>query len=351
MKEYNVIGLMSGTSLDGIDIAYCRFKEDNGQWSFIILLAVTIDYPDYWIKKLTNIDKTKARAFVEIDIRYGIYLGELIKDFIEKNKIEVDFIGSHGHTAMHEPSKKITYQIGNGAAIAAVSAVTVVSNFRQMDVILGGEGAPLVPLGDRLLFGDYDMCLNLGGFSNISFEKDNKRVAFDICPVNIALNFAANSIGKKYDKNGSMAGSGETCHDMVKELNDLEYYFLDPPKSLGKEWLVEHFLPVINRYDIPAENKLRSLVEHISLQISNVISTHSGKNVLATGGGVYNRFLMEMIKEKTDADIIIPDPLIIEFKEALIFAFLGVLRMRNEINCLCSVTGAERDSCSGAIYF
>ena len=148
-----------------------------------------------------------------------------------------------------------------------------------------------------------------------------------------------------------MAGSGETFHDMVKELNDLEYYFLDPPKSLGKEWLVEHFLPVINRYDIPAENKLRSLVEHISLQISNVISTHSRKKVLTTGGGVYNRFLMEMIKEKTDADIIIPDPLIIEFKEALIFAFLGVLRMRNEINCLCSVTGAERDSCSGAIYF
>ncbi len=351
MNIYNVIGLMSGTSLDGIDLAYCRFEEKHGKWKSQILKAETVGYSDRWKQILSNLFEVKAEELEKADIEYANLTAEILNDFIENNNIKADFICSHGHTIFHEPSKKITLQIGNGSVIAAKTGHTVICDFRKLDVSLGGQGAPLVPIGDRLLFGEYDSCLNLGGFSNISFEKEGQRIAFDICAVNIVLNHLAEKKGKDFDVNGSIAETGGLCNELLKALNDLEYYSLNPPKSLGKEWVIKKFLPILERYAIPTEDKLRTVTEHIAIQISKVLTNNSGANVLVTGGGAYNSFLIALLKEKTTVDVVIPDPMIIEFKEALIFGLLGTLRVRNEINCLSSVTGAAEDSCAGTIYY
>lgn len=350
MDEYKVIGLMSGTSLDGIDIAYCFFEENNGNWKFEIRATETIIYNTEWRKRLNELSDASAEAYLHTNLEYGKLLGESVNSFIKKNKLEIDMISSHGHTVFHQPSKGFTAQVGDGATIALLTGKTVVNNFRHLDVLLGGQGAPLVPIGDRLLFGEYDFCLNLGGFSNISFEEGRKRIAFDVCPVNIILNYIAEKKGKAFDKDGMLARSGNVCDALLNKLNTIPYYSQAPPKSLGKEWLLESFIPVIENFNISLEDKLRTLIEHISFQVSKTFNDKSCGKVLITGGGAYNKFLIEKLKEKSKSKIIIPDPLIIEFKEALIFGFLGVLRIRNEVNCLCSVTGSERDSCSGSIY-
>lgn len=341
---------MSGTSLDGIDIAFCRFQEMKGKWDFQILNAETIEYTGNWKNRLSTLSEADAEKFVATDIDYGLLLGKVTNDFIKKNNIDADFICSHGHTIFHQPSKHFTVQIGNGSAISALSGHTVVCDFRQLDVSLGGQGAPLVSIGDRLLFGEYDYCLNLGGFSNISFEKEGNRIAFDICPANIILNFLAEKAGFKFDKSGSLAKSGNICFELLETLNNLEYYSLGPPKSLGKEWVISHFLPALAKYNISIEDKLRTVNEHIVIQISRVVQSSSKSKVFVSGGGVYNTFLLKSLEEKTKSIIVIPEPGIVEFKEAMIFAFLGTLRMRNEINCLCSVTGAIHDSCGGVIF-
>ena len=296
MKEYLVVGIMSGTSLDGVDIAYCKINEKTGKWNFEILVAETINYPPKWIKRLSLIENANAKELIETDIEYGEYLGKLCNEFLQKNNIEVELISSHGHTVFHRPEKKLSLQIGNGSAIAYVTKRTVVCNFRQLDIFLGGQGAPLVPIGDKLLFEEYDYCLNLGGFSNISFEKDGRRVAFDICPVNVALNFFSQKLSMEYDKDGDIAKSGEVSKDLVSDLNDIDYYSMDPPKSLGKEWLMEVFIPLINKYDISVQDKMKSITEHISIQVSRILEMNFKGKVLITGGGAYIKGIVDDIK-------------------------------------------------------
>lgn len=349
-KQYKIIGLMSGTSLDGLDIAFCRFEKNEQGWEYSILQAETVEYTDEWKRRLQSIDKTSAGDFVQADIEYGQLTGKMVKKFLERFKIKPDFISSHGHTVFHQPSKGITCQIGRGSAIAAETGIPVICDFRSTDVALGGEGAPLVPIGDRLLFHGYDFCLNLGGFANISFEKKNQRIAFDICPVNTALNRLAVQLEKVYDEGGKIAASGITNETLMEKLNGLPYYRLDPPKSLGKEWLEEFFLPVLEQSGIVIQDKLRTVCEHISMQTAKVITGQGQGKLLITGGGAFNTFLVDRIRERSQANIVLPDPLTINYKEALIFAFLGLLRWRGEINCLKSVTGASSDSSCGAIY-
>lgn len=349
MNTYNVIGLMSGTSLDGIDIAYCKFHEVEGKWDFEILIAETVSYSEEWKKRLSSLIEAKPDELVKTDIEYAYLTADIVNAFISIHQIIPDLISSHGHTVFHEPSRKRTLQIGNGAVIAEKTGINVAYDFRRVDVDIGGQGAPLVPVGDRLLFPEYDYCLNLGGFSNISFEKGNNRIAFDICPVNIILNLFSEKKGIPYDNNGDIAKSGSLNKLLLRDLNNIEYYFNPPPKSLGKEWLSGIFIPIVEKYDIPIEDKLRTLTEHISFQIAKILNFYKKNNVLVTGGGVYNSFLINLIKQKTKVEIIIPQAEIVEYKEALIFGLLGILRMRNEINCLSSVTGAREDSCSGKI--
>lgn len=352
--DYHVIGLMSGTSLDGLDIAYCQFTQGNA-WNYRILAGKTYPYTKEWREKLSSIEKKSAEELAFLHSEYGHFLGKTAKKFIAENSIKADFVSSHGHTVFHQPEKKFTFQLGNGAAIAAECGLPVVCDFRTTDVALGGQGAPLVPMGDKLLFSEYDFCLNIGGIANISFDSHRKqRIAYDICPANMVLNYLANKAGKEYDKNGNMAKAGTVFQKLLDELNSLKFFSSKPPRSLGKEWVLKEFFPVMERHKISLADKLRTITEHIAVQICSQLSNRrpatENRKLFITGGGAHNQFLVERIEALSPARIFIPDKLTIDFKEALIFAFLGVLRRINETNCLASVTGAKRDSSGGAVY-
>jgi anhydro-N-acetylmuramic acid kinase len=349
-NSYDVVGVMSGTSLDGLDMAYCRFDLEDGQWKFKIINATTVEYNSRWVDKLSCAKHYYAEVIMKIDSEFGRFIGKQVKNFMKKNKIKADLIASHGQTIFHNPAKGFTLQIGNGAAIAAETGMTVVCDFRRTDVALGGQGAPLVPIGDRLLFGDYDCCLNIGGFANLSYEEGNKRLAYDICPANTVLNFMANKLGLKYDAGGRIARTGVVMDDFLKDLNALDYYQQAPPKSLGVEWLKNIDVLLKKHQHNSYVSRMRTLTEHFAQQIAEAIIRCGAQTTLSTGGGTHNTLLLERINALSGNKLVIPQKEIIDYKEALIFGFLGVLRMRNEVNCLSSATGAKRDSCGGAIY-
>lgn len=342
------IGLMSGTSLDGIDLVYVKFDKNNYQ-NFEILHSETIGYSYEWKQLLQNAIHSSEKELESLDIIYGKYLGETINNFIKNYKIlNIDFIASHGHTILHQPQNGITLQIGNGKEIAKITNQKVVCDFRTQDLKLGGQGAPLVPIGDELLFSNYDFCLNLGGFSNISFKKDEKRIAYDICPVNIVLNFYVNKIGLDFDESGKIASEGKINVALLEKLNALEFYQKLPPKSLGLEWVQQHVFPLIDDLETNISSILKTFVEHIAIQIGKVI--YNNDSVLVTGGGVFNFFLMQRIQFYAKNNIKKVSNQLIDFKEALLFAFLGLLKINNQINCLKSVTGATKNHSSGVIF-
>jgi anhydro-N-acetylmuramic acid kinase len=349
-SKYTVIGVMSGTSLDGIDIALCEIYNKRNLWDYKIIHATCVEYSADWRKRLSQAVFLGLSDRIVLDKEFGKLIGHTILKFcfqynISKNA--VDFISSHGHTIFHQPQKGITLQIGSGQQISDMTKLPVIYDFRSQDVNLGGQGAPLVPIGDELLFSDYNQCLNLGGFSNISMSVDEKRIAWDICPVNIVLNHLAEKLGKKYDSEGKLAIIGNPITELIEQLNQLAYYQLKAPKSLGREWVDEVVLPLINQFNYPVQDLLNSFVNHIANQIAPELN---GK-VLVTGGGAKNDFLIEQIRKKTCAVLEVPDELIVDFKEALVFAFLGVLRWEGCINILSSVTGAIHDHSSGKIVY
>jgi anhydro-N-acetylmuramic acid kinase len=350
--KYKVIGLMSGTSLDGVDIAYCTFSFKK-RWTFVIEKAETIRYSSQWFKKLSEAHSLSAEQLLELDHAYGKFLGDICKTFIKKNKIKsVDFISSHGHTVFHQPEKGFTLQIGNGNDIHATTALPVIFDFRSLDVAHGGQGAPLVPIGDKLLFDDYNVCLNLGGIANLSYELKKERLAFDVCYVNMGLNYLASKVGKKYDEQGDLASTGELNQPLLNKLNAVYLTTNQKRPALAREFFERKLQPLLDQENISVPDRLRTFVEAIAQQLSEVI-LKSGKKrtVLCTGGGTLNSFLMYRLVEHCgdDATLIIPEREVIDFKEALVFAFLGVLRSRNEINCLKSVTGATQNSSSGLL--
>lgn len=350
-KFWNVIGVMSGTSLDGVDIVYTRISKNDNKFSFEILNALTSAYTKEWEQKLRNAFTATKSEIKALDIAYGKYLGEIVNEFISKNDIkEIDFIASHGHTIFHKPEEGYTLQIGNGQEISNKTGLKVICDFRTQDVKLGGQGAPLVPIGDKLLFSNYDYCLNLGGFANISFDKNNERIAFDICPVNIALNHYAKTKGLNYDDKGVLAAKGNINKILLDELNQLAFYKAAVPKSLGFEFVKENIFPITDKYQLEIEDILSTLVAHIVTQIVSCFNNDVDSKVLVTGGGVFNSFLINQLKNNTKNEIVVLDNQIINFKEALIFALLGVLRSDNQINCLSSVTGAKIDHSSGVIF-
>ena len=347
MTSYSAIGLMSGTSLDGLDICHVEFSKSEN-WNFEILAAETISYEENWKLKLQNTPQLSAEDLLALDKEFGFFLGEKTQEFILKQNIsELDVIASHGHTVFHQPHRKFTLQIGDGRAIKIITNKTVVYDFRSQDVLMGGNGAPLVPIGDELLFSEFDACLNLGGFSNISLKKNEERIAFDISPVNVVLNFFAEKLGKNYDENGDFAKNGNIILAILEQLNALDFYKKQHPKSLGIEFVNAEIFPLL-KAETP-ENVLATFTEHIAIQISKVFNENQLKKVLVTGGGAFNAYLIEKLNEKTTSEIIIPDEKIINFKEALIFALMGILRLNNEVNVLCSATGSSANHSSGII--
>ena len=349
--NYNVIGVMSGTSLDGVDLAHINFEIKNGKWSYQIFECDTISYSNEMISKLKNGIHFSRIELSELNIEYTNLLGNIISEFLAKNDISnLDAVCSHGHTILHQPQNGFTLQIGNLPEIAKITNQKVVCNFRVQDVLFCGQGAPLVPIGDKILFSEFDYCLNLGGFSNISYEENNERIAFDISPVNTILNFYANTFGLEYDNKGKISATGNLNSELFNELNQQEFYNKSFPKSLGFEFVKEIVLPILENYPISVEDKMRTFTEHIAFQIGKTLQYKTGK-LLISGGGVYNDFLIGRIKNYLPAiEVIIPDEKTIQYKEALIFALLGVLKLRNEINVLASVTGAKQNHSSGEVF-
>jgi len=349
MAIYKAIGIMSGTSLDGVDLAYVEFEELDGKWTFNLGENESIPYPKEWQTKLSELTNASALDFVKTHVAYGKYTGILIRDFLKKYDLNPDIISLHGHTIFHQPKEAYTSQIGDGAAIAALTGRLIACDFRSLDIARGGQGAPLVPIGDQLLFNDYEARLNIGGFANISFQKDGEIIAYDIGPANIILNTITRQMGKEYDDKGQLAKGGVLQTQLLEKLNSLSYYQQTYPKSLGKEWVEKNSI-VFTPQDITPQDLLHTLVEHISIIIVNELKAIKSGRVLITGGGAFNDYLIEKIQEKTTLEIVIPSRDIIEMKEAIIFAFLGVLRMLNRPNILRQVTGANSASISGALY-
>ena len=343
------IGLMSGTSVDGLDVCCATFDRREGKWLFTIDCARGYSYPDSLKRQLgAEVQKMSALEFVTFHSAYGRFLGERVNDFMAEFGVRPDIIASHGSTVFHEPEKKVMFQIGDGAAIAAETGIPTVSDFRRLDIMLGGQGAPLVPIGDNLLFGDYDYCLNIGGFSNISFRQGDKRIAFDISPVNYVINRFTRKIGLEMDRDGVIASRGQVNQTLLDKLNALDYYASPWPKSLGREWVEKQVFPLLDSCGLSLEDILRTYYEHCAMQLARV--TVPGRSLLVTGGGAYNKFLIERMRALSGCDIVIPEPAIIEYKEALIFAFLGVLYMLDEPSCLQSVTGASKDNIGGMLF-
>jgi len=366
----NVLGLMSGTSLDGLDLCLANFKFREGKWSYEILKAEDENYPQELTQMLDGAQNLTAEQYARLHSYYGAYLGARVKAFIDRNGLQgkVDAVASHGQTIFHQPkgiaaqqaspddilSHCWTGQIGCGAGIAAKSGVDTICDFRTTDLAFGGQGAPLVPVGDRNLFAEYDYCLNIGGFSNISFDSGEKRSAFDISPVNFVLNHYMKTIGEPFDRDGLLARSGSVDERLLKALNSLDYYSKPAPKSLGREWVELNIFPLLDASGLELKDLMATFTEHAACQVARVVGAVSGEKkvkMLVTGGGAFNKFLVEMMSALApQCTFVVPDPLTVCFKEALIFAFLGVLWLFNIPSCLSSVTGATKSNIGGAMY-
>ena len=355
---YKVIGIMSGSSLDGLDITFAEMQETAGTWNYEIKHSACKKYDHEWEMKLKDSIELPSQDYQLLHAEYGKYIGTPINDFIEQNKLhhQVNLISSHGHTTFHIPEKRMTHQLGDGSAIAAETKLPVVSDLRSIDIAFGGQGAPIVPLGEKLLFGDYNYFLNLGGIANISINKENKIIAFDVCTANRVLNMLANEKGLEYDDEGKISAQGTINKKLLEELNTLEYYSLSYPKSLANSFGTDVVFPLIKSFDINTESALRTYTEHICIQLKNSLQ-HFKKNevqqLFITGGGAFNSFLINNLQQnlrEINFEIYIPSEEVVKFKEALIIALLGLLRWREQYTVLASVTGASQNSIGGALW-
>jgi anhydro-N-acetylmuramic acid kinase len=359
---YKVIGLMSGSSLDGLDIVYTQIEEIRGKWSATILHAECVPYNEEWLHDLHHATILNVPDFLRLNTRYGRYIGNAVSSFIEKNELahKVNFVASHGHTVFHEPTTQTTCQIGDGASIAAILQLPVINDLRSLDIAFGGQGAPIVPIGDRLLFGEYDLLLNLGGIANISIRNDNAEyTAFDICVANQALNYLAAQLGKSYDENGMLASNGKLLPHELMTLSQADYYKLDAPKSLSNELAMSLVRDFIDIKQYAVEDKLHTIVALIVSQIKasivHEIGAHAiaGKKMLVTGGGAFNTFLMQQLQSELSSlgiEIILPEKELVMYKEALVMALIGTLRWREDVNVLSQATGSLKDSVGGSFW-
>lgn len=341
-----IIGLMSGTSLDGLDLALCEFSSQNNTVKFNLVSSQTINYEPIWKERLQNAFDSTAEQYFKLHSLYGEFIAEKVSNFLKEHNQTADYIASHGHTIFHRPQLGFSTQIGCGATIAAKTGISTVCDFRSLDVALNGQGAPLVPIGDRDLFSQSQSCLNIGGIANISFTKNDKTAAFDVCIANMALNYLTQTIDMNYDDGGKLAASGNCNDNLLQTLIKLN----TQQQSLGREWFEQHFLPVLNSSSILLNDKLATCVEYLALKINTVLNQQNLNSVLITGGGAYNTFFIERLRTHYKGKVEIPTDEIIQFKEAIIFAYLGYLRVNEKPNTLNSVTKASTDSIGGCVY-
>jgi anhydro-N-acetylmuramic acid kinase len=354
---YRAIGLMSGSSLDGLDLVFAELAESAGSWNYEILAADCYAYEADWTERLKNAIHLNALDYQLLHTAYGHYLGGQVNRFIDEKGLDfkVGLIASHGHTTFHVPAKKMTAQLGDGAAIAATTCLPVISDLRALDVAFGGQGAPIVPIAEKLLFKDYSLFLNIGGIANISFGKGEKYMAYDVCPANRVLNLIANRVDKEYDADGALAASGGVQEQLLERLNALAYYSQSHPKSLANDFGTDEVYPLIQACHLSPADAAATMVAHIAAQIKSAISQFGiqDSRLLVTGGGAFNTFLISELTKSLNEfaiEVIVPDSQTVQYKEALAMALIGVLRWRQEYNVLSSVTGAKRDSIGGAVW-
>lgn len=377
---YRTIGIMSGSALDGLDIVFVEFHENARTWTYEVLACATNEYSKEWREKLLGATGLKALDYQLLHIDYGHYIGQQVNAFIEQHALQykVQLIASHGHTTFHVPARKMTGQLGDGAAIAAETGINVVNELRAMDMALGGHGAPIVPIGEKLLLNDYHLFLNLGGIANLSYSQPDNYTAFDICPANRVLNMLVNKKGRAYDDKGQIAASGKLRTDLLGSLDNLEYYRMPFPKSLANDFGTDVVFPMVSGSGISVEDGLRTYVEHIAIQVRNGVEkvlapsfaeataglaavasakaaepATADRKLLVTGGGAHNEFLVERLTEHLKAvgvTVVVPGKELVDFKEAIVMALIGVLRWREENNVFSSVTGASRDSIGGCVW-
>lgn len=351
INVYNALGIMSGTSLDGLDIALTTFQVDaSNKWTFKPQLLKTARYPSELVNRLKKGISLSGIQLIELQNDWTNFVANEINQLKQVSNYPIHLIGNHGHTIFHQVNKELTFQLANNAALAVKTGIKVIGDFRSGDVALAGQGAPLVPIGDKLLFPEYEACLNLGGIANLSFNKNGKSIAYDCCPFNIPLNNYALAIGKEFDKGGENAAKGSVNELLLDELINLTYFKDTYPKSLGFEWINEIFLPCIDKYNLSTEDNLATLINLYIKIIALDIHDSSAKTILITGGGAYNTYFVNQLTQVCESQLIIPSKEIIEFKEAIIFAFLGVLRFREEHNTISSVTGAKKSHSAGGLY-
>lgn len=354
MSNFEILGLMSGTSLDGLDIAHVRFQKTEGKWSFEIVNADSEGYSKSLKHDLKTAPEMAKEELKSLDVSFAVEMGERVNRFIEKFNIDknsIQAIASHGHTVLHQPHNGFSLQIGCGETLAKSTGINVINDFRNKDIGVGGQGAPLVPIGDKLLFSNKaDAFLNLGGFCNITFKNTlGEWKAFDISPCNLPLNKLSEKLGQNYDDGGRIAKSGNLILEMLNQMNALQYYQDSYPKSLGTEWLESQFMPIID-INSSIEDNLNTVVEHLAIQIAEVIQTNNLEKVFVTGGGAFNTYLLSRIEALVEKELIIPTKEIIEYKEALIFAFLGALYLKGEPSNVPSATGARKEITLGVFY-
>jgi len=349
VETFSAIGVMSGSSLDGLDLAYCKFERATN-WSFKILKTTTFPFTEEWYLKLQSLSAKSRPEIEETDLAFGSFIGRTVNKFLRNSNLQPDIIASHGHTVLHQPENGFTLQIGDGKTIANVTGITTINDFRSKDIALGGQGAPLVPIGDALLFDGYEFCLNIGGIANISYNHSDQRLAFDICPANQLLNYLSLQLGAPYDTNGAFARLGKLDKNLFDRLNADPYYIKPIPKSLSNQYVQEMFIPKIEACTASVEDKLYTVSKHIAYQVNDATKHANAGQILVTGGGAHNSFLVDAIKMETNKEVIVPDNEIVDFKEALIFAFMGMLKYVGEVNCLATATGATKDCSGGVIH-
>ena len=358
---------MSGSSLDGLDIACCRFElrlqepaPEAVGWE--LLEAETLEYSTSWKERLATLPDANALSLALAHAQFGAYLGQLTNQFLESHPFEPDFIASHGHTLFHHPEQGSSFQLGDGASIAAITGYPAIDNFRMQDVALGGQGAPIAPIADQLLFPEYDFMLNLGGIANFSCKANGHYIAFDSIGANQLLNALAALVGKEYDAGGQLAASGKLVPALLEQGQQLSYFQQPYPKSLGNHWVQREMLPIYLNYPASVEDKLFTACYHIGQQIAQDISKaiqHEKMpsrpyRMLVTGGGAFNTFLVNQIqnacREAALLEIDVPPKEIVAFKEAILMALMGVLRTTGLPNCLPTVTNARQAAIGGAIH-
>lgn len=357
---YRVLGIMSGSSLDGLDLAFVEFHETSGKWTYEFRQTACYPYSTDWVDNLKGATSLSAREYQLLHTAYGRYIGEQVNRFVEENNLsfQVQLVSSHGHTTFHIPASRTTVQLGDGASIAAITGLNVVSDLRAMDVALGGQGAPIVPIGEKLLLPQYELLLNLGGIANLSFHRQSAYIAFDICAANRVLNLLAAQLNLPYDDRGAIAATGSLDHSLLDQLNQLGYYAKPYPKSLANEFGTEEVYGLISNRGLAIKDALHTYTEHMAIQIRNsigqlLVEPGAPVKMLVTGGGAHNDYLLSRIQScllEWNVEVVKPDDQLVNYKEALIMALIGTLRWRENNNTLASVTGASRNSIGGAVW-